>query len=257
MGLWTDHEPRNGASYEWLHAPARVGGDKSQAPAPPPPKPPRRRWRVLLAAAGLAGVFTALIVIATVALVDDGTPKNQAAVSPLAVSKSKTGTTRTNEIYAKVSSSVVSIQVKTATGAGSGTGFVISGDGTVVTNDHVVEDATQVQVRFDDHSQPVTARVVGTDPSSDLAVLHVDPGKAPAPMKPLTLADSDNVAVGDNAIAIGFPLGLDRTATRASSPASSAPSRRPTTSRSTTSCRRTRRSTPATRAARCSTTAAA
>ena len=100
----------------------------------------------------------------------------------------------------------------TGTGGASGSGFVISDDGTVVTNDHVVEGTDRVEVRFDDSSQGVDAEVVGTDPSSDLAVLRVDPADAP-PLKPLTLADSDNVRVGDNAVAIGFPLGLDRTAT--------------------------------------------
>jgi putative serine protease PepD len=134
-------------------------------------------------------------------------------VSPIAVSTSKTGRTRINEIYSRVSASVVSIAVKTGSGGATGSGFVISGDGTIVTNDHVVEDASQVEVRFDDHSLPVSAHVLGTDPSSDLAVLEVDPSKMPAAAKPLTLADSKNVTVGDNAIAIGFPLGLDRTAT--------------------------------------------
>ncbi len=85
--------------------------------------------------------------------------------------------------------------------------------GTIVTNDHVVEDANQVEVRFDDHTQPVSAKVLGTDPSSDLAVLSVDASKVPPKSKPLTLADSSTVEVGDNAVAIGFPLGLDRTAT--------------------------------------------
>ena len=66
-------------------------------------------------------------------------------------------------------------------------------------------------LRFDS-GRGIDAEVVGTDPSTDLAVLRVDPEDAP-PLKPLTLADSDNVTVGDNAIAIGFPLGLDRTAT--------------------------------------------
>jgi putative serine protease PepD len=134
-------------------------------------------------------------------------------VSPLAVSKSPTGPTRWNEIYRRVNASVVSIQVGTSSGGATGSGFVISGDGTIVTNDHVVEDANQVQVRFDDQSQPVPAHVVGTDPSSDLAVLSVDPSKVPGGLKPLTFADSSQVRVGDNAIAIGFPLGLDRTAT--------------------------------------------
>ncbi len=67
-------------------------------------------------------------------------------------------------------------------------------------------------MRFDDKGQAIPAKVIGSDPSSDLAVLRVDPGRAPA-LHPLTLADSGNVRVGDNAVAIGFPLGLDRTAT--------------------------------------------
>ena len=103
--------------------------------------------------------------------------------------------------------------MRTASGGGKGSGFVIGGNGTIATNDHVVEDADRVQVRFDDNGQPVPARVLGTDPSSDVAVLRVDPSKMPAAAKPLTLADSRNVTVGDNAIAIGFPLDLDRTAT--------------------------------------------
>ena len=67
-------------------------------------------------------------------------------------------------------------------------------------------------MRFDDDASPVNARVVGTDPSSDLAVLDVD-ASAAAGVTPLPLAESDSVKVGDAAIAIGFPLGLDRTAT--------------------------------------------
>ncbi len=106
----------------------------------------------------------------------------------------------------------MSIQAEQGAGGATGSGFVIAGDGTIVTNDHVVEGADRVEVRFDDSSQGVPAQVVGTDPSSDLAVLRVDPDDAPE-LQPLTLADSDNVRVGDNAIAIGFPLGLDRTAT--------------------------------------------
>ena len=67
-------------------------------------------------------------------------------------------------------------------------------------------------MRFDDDASPVDARVVGTDPSSDLAVLEVD-ASAASGVTPLALAESDTVEVGDAAIAIGFPLGLDKTAT--------------------------------------------
>jgi putative serine protease PepD len=110
-----------------------------------------------------------------------------------------------------VSAGVVSIKVTMGSGGASGSGFVVDGNGTVVTNDHVVEDASTVKVYFDDKTQGIDATVVGTDPSSDVAVLHVDPSKVT--LHPLTFADSDGVAVGDAAIAIGYPLGLDRTAT--------------------------------------------
>jgi V8-like Glu-specific endopeptidase len=114
-------------------------------------------------------------------------------------------------IYAQASSGVVSVHVSSGSGTASGTGFVFDRDGTIVTNAHVVGDAQEAQVRFDDDA-PVQATVVGTDPSSDLAVLHVDPAQA-GTLHPLTLAESDNVRVGDTAIAVGYPFGLDRTAT--------------------------------------------
>ena len=101
--------------------------------------------------------------------------------------------------------------MSSGSGTASGTGFVFDSDGTIVTNAHVVGDAQEAQVRFDDDA-PVQAQVVGTDPSSDLAVLHVDPAQA-GTLQPLTLGESDDVRVGDTAIAVGYPFGLDRTAT--------------------------------------------
>ncbi len=81
-----------------------------------------------------------------------------------------------------------------------------------MTNAHVVGDNKQVTVRFGEQkSHP--ADVLGTDPSSDLAVLSVDPRDLPKSVKPLRFADSRGVRVGDVAIAIGNPFGLDRTAT--------------------------------------------
>jgi putative serine protease PepD len=115
-------------------------------------------------------------------------------------------------IYASVSPSVVRIIVQEGGSEASGTGFVIDTGGTIVTNAHVVGSATSAQVRLDDSSATIQARVLGTDASSDLAVLRVDSAKT-AHLRPLTLADSDSVQVGDLAVAIGYPLGLDRTAT--------------------------------------------
>jgi len=111
-------------------------------------------------------------------------------------------------VYAAASPSVVSVRTQT----GSGTGFLVDNDGTIVTNAHVVGDSQQVQVRFDDKGELHNAQVLSVDTSTDLAALKVD-GGAPDGVRPLQLADSDKVQVGDPAIAIGYPLGLDRTAT--------------------------------------------
>jgi putative serine protease PepD len=208
MGLWTDPDARNGSSYEWLHTPVRPLVE----PPPPPPPPPRRRGRAFYAAVVGAVIALAAVTSGVVVWLTDGTGGNDTkAVAPLPFSSGGTKQTRINEIYERVNAGVVSIQVRTGGGAASGSGFVVDGNGTIVTNDHVVADATSVRVRFDDKGTAITASIVGTDPSSDLAVVHVDPSKAT--LKPLTLADSRNVAVGDNAVAIGYPLGLDRTAT--------------------------------------------
>jgi S1-C subfamily serine protease len=91
-----------------------------------------------------------------------------------------------------------------------GSGFVVDKDGHIVTNFHVVQGASRVEVSFS-NQDTVKATIVGTDPSTDLAVLKVDaPAKA---LTPLALANSDAVQVGDPVVAIGNPFGLDRTVT--------------------------------------------
>jgi S1-C subfamily serine protease len=91
-----------------------------------------------------------------------------------------------------------------------GSGFVIDKDGHIVTNYHVVQGASEIEVSFS-NQDTVKAKVVGTDPSTDLALLKVDvDAKA---LTPLSLADSDKVAVGDPVVAIGNPFGLERTVT--------------------------------------------
>ncbi len=91
-----------------------------------------------------------------------------------------------------------------------GSGFVIDTKGDIVTNDHVVQGATGIRVGFSSGA-PYPAKVVGTDPSTDMAVLRVD---APASaLHPLAFADSSTIQVGDPAYAIGNPFGLDRTMT--------------------------------------------
>jgi S1-C subfamily serine protease len=92
----------------------------------------------------------------------------------------------------------------------TGSGFVVDRRGRILTNYHVVAGASRVTVAFAD-KRTVTARVVGTDPSNDLAVLAVDPSRAR--LEPLALGRSRTVRVGDPTLAIGNPFGLDRTLT--------------------------------------------
>ncbi len=113
-------------------------------------------------------------------------------------------------IYASAKNSVVPVRV-TGLASGSGTGFVIDRGGVIVTNAHVVKDAQKVEVRLGDKAGYVDAEVVGTDLSSDLAVLRVD-SSAASKLRPLPLADSDKVRVGDQTLAIGYPLGINRSA---------------------------------------------
>ena len=91
--------------------------------------------------------------------------------------------------------------------------FVVDDDGTIVTNAHVVGGSKDVTVRFDEDDEEVDARVLGTDPSSDIAVLKIDPEAAGGRVQPLELAKAGAVNVGDTAMAIGNPFGLERTAT--------------------------------------------
>jgi S1-C subfamily serine protease len=95
-------------------------------------------------------------------------------------------------------------------GEATGSGFVIDKAGTILTNAHVVNGATKVTVQFQ-NKQSVDAKVLGRDESTDLALLQVDP--AGLKLTPLTLGSSKGVQVGDPAIAIGNPFGLERTLT--------------------------------------------
>ncbi len=95
-------------------------------------------------------------------------------------------------------------------GTATGSGFVLDGEGYVLTNAHVVDQATDVKVRFGENDT-LEAKVIGTDLSTDLAVIKVDPKETD--LEPIALGDSKAVRVGDPAIAIGNPFGFDRTVT--------------------------------------------
>jgi S1-C subfamily serine protease len=124
--------------------------------------------------------------------------------------------------YQQVSPSVVQIEVIQKPGSGSsssgsngsslvsGSGFVYDSSGDIVTNNHVITDAQTILVFFPDGTQ-VEANLVGADPGSDLAVIHVTAD--PSLIQPVTLGDSSTVKVGQLVVVIGYPFGLDSTMT--------------------------------------------
>ena len=103
-----------------------------------------------------------------------------------------------------------SSQPQTEVEQGLGSGFLISPDGYLLTNEHVIDGATSIMVTIAGQSQPVSGQVVGSDKDLDLAVLKVNAG---SDLPYLKFGDSDNSRVGDWAIAIGNPYGLDNTVT--------------------------------------------
>jgi putative serine protease PepD len=187
---------------------------------------------VAIAAAALAGGGAGA---GAVALSHSSSPHVAAAAPPVATSSANnvaaTSALSLEEIAKQSTKSVVEVDATlTASqspypyggggngggggGGGSasatGTGFVYDGDGHIVTNEHVIDGASSVSVKLSDGST-WKATVVGSDTSSDLAVLKIS---APAAkLTPLPLADSSAVQVGDGVVAIGNPFGLDGTVT--------------------------------------------
>jgi len=117
-----------------------------------------------------------------------------------------------SEIYDQDGPGVAFIQADGASGEATGSGFVLDRQGYILTNAHVVEGARSTQVSFDDNSGDlIDAKIVGADPSTDIALLKVDPNDTK--LRPLQLGDSEKTKVGDPVVAIGNPFGYSRTVT--------------------------------------------
>jgi putative serine protease PepD len=190
---------------------ARAAAERERAAAGPTGAPPRTIRLSTAGAIALAAAAIAGGAFAAGAILNDGGGDKVAPLPAVSGKPVQPGRAKTpaGKIYAAASPAVVSIR----TDVGSGTGFLIDDKGTLVTNAHVVGDADRVVVKFGPDGRSLDGEVKGTDPSSDLAVVDIDPTNAPRNAKPLQFADSRQVQVGDTAIAIGNPFGLDRTAT--------------------------------------------
>lgn len=187
------------------------------APSDTPARSPRRSFGAGTLAAGMlvAGLVGGGVVAGADALLDG---PDQVAVSSEAaprnvVVNNNQSVTEITAAAAKAVPSVVTIAVSAGSGSGSGSGIILDAEGNILTNTHVVTLGGQaakpaVEVRTSD-GRVHQAKVVGTDPLSDLAVIKID---APN-LQPATLGESGKLNVGDTAVAIGAPLGLSGTVT--------------------------------------------
>jgi S1-C subfamily serine protease len=183
------------------------------APSGPPPTDPKRRSRLRQFVVGaLVGGLCGALVASGAFLAfgnddDSSTAPSRPATTSNQVARDSSTIGREGDIagiIAKVEPAVFAITVDQGGSRGAGTGFVISDNGLAVTNAHVVQDASQVKVELND-GRVVDARVVGRDPSADVAVLRLN-GSG---FTPACLADSNAVQVGDDVVAIGNALALE------------------------------------------------
>jgi putative serine protease PepD len=179
------------------------------------PRSSRRTIGAVVLGAGVTLIVIAAIAFTGVVHLPTGrsTPTSAPApVVPTASSRSTMPADSLSKLYRSVSDGVVYVQSTTDQGTASGSGFVLDTKGDIVTNEHVIDGANAVQVRVGEQGSPVDAQVVGADTNSDVAVLKVDPS-AVSKAHPLALGNSDNLEIGQSAVAIGSPFGLQGTLT--------------------------------------------
>ncbi|WP_406401238.1 trypsin-like peptidase domain-containing protein [Streptomyces sp. NBC_00879] len=180
----------------------------SHQPAPPPPRAKAKRPVALIAAVAIAAAVIGGGASALVQqLTDSNTGSSGSAVPGTTVAQSNKGTVAS--VAQAVSPSIVEINATSSAGQSTGSGVIITADGEIITNNHVIAGADSVKVRLST-GKTYTAKVVGTDPGKDLALIKLEGASG---LKAAALGDSSKVAVGDEVVAIGSPEGLTGTVT--------------------------------------------
>ena len=188
-------------------------------PPPPPKTKSRRKLRALALALVVVAIGFGSGILGTIAADEWNITIGSTRISgssnvPLVTSEVDSddpslGTTVVAQVVNMLADSVVTInsQISDASGEGeaSGTGVVLTSDGEILTNAHVVEGATKVSVRFAGETEPRTATVLASDPGNDLALLKINATN----LKPATFAQPGTIRIGDQVIAIGYALALD------------------------------------------------
>ena len=211
----SENEYRNDDHRTVGAAPAAVAERPDPAPSPPPsrdtPVPTgaaRLGWRQYVAVAAVAGLASAGVAVpVSLGLSTDPDAGADASTAQEAAVTFDADEPLTAAIAAQVGPSVARLDVRGPRGTGSGSAVVYTSDGYLLTNAHVVEGARQIAATLPD-GQRLDGEIVGTDPTSDIAVVKVDASDLPVP----AFADGEP-AVGETAVAIGSPFGLDGSVT--------------------------------------------
>ena len=217
-----DHDPTHDPSQYPSQYPSQEGSQEApSAPSEPPrlSRPSGMFTAILLSGALVVGGLGGLAGAAGFAAVDYLNGDSATASSPADTISAVTDREDTpakdgtiEDVANSVLPSVVKINVRGAQGQGSGSGIILSSDGEILTNNHVVEvagDGGTIAVNFDDGSAAM-AEIVGTDPLTDLAIIKAQDVSG---LTPASLGESRNLDVGEQVLAIGSPFGLEATVT--------------------------------------------
>ncbi|MSW50081.1 MAG: PDZ domain-containing protein [Actinobacteria bacterium] len=223
--LWSDG-PSEDEHHGWLDAEPDAPATKEHRPAPAEEPTRQHRTGRMSRREPREGpstwqqvrpkLLTPLVALCVVALLASGIAIGTRLIGERTVERTvvagNSGGATSSQIKAAYTAAHDGV-LRVTTSQGNGTGWVYDDRGTIVTNNHVIAGGGDtVKVRFTDDGADVDARVLGTDVSSDLAVLRVDPNDVDK-LVPLKVAESDDVETGDPVVAIGYPLGLDQTTT--------------------------------------------
>ncbi|HET9563884.1 MAG TPA: trypsin-like peptidase domain-containing protein [Mycobacterium sp.] len=212
--------------YDWRYAtqqhgyrqpydPYRGAPQQPQPAAPPPrPAPKRSRAGALTAGALAIAVVSAAIGGGVALVAKDGSPNagGTSITAAPSVPAASLPAGSVEQVAAKVVPSVVKLETDMGRASEEGSGIILSSDGLILTNNHVVaaaKDNGETTITFAD-GRTTTFTLVGTDPSSDIAVVKAD---GVSDLTPITLGSSANLRVGQDVVAIGSPLGLEGTVT--------------------------------------------
>ncbi|MFD7236231.1 S1C family serine protease [Streptomyces syringium] len=197
------HGGGSGGGHSGFAAPAPAGGPPAGQAAP------RARARGPVALLAACAIVAAVVGGGSAALVGELTDGSGGGGQSTPVRNVASKSSGVSAVAKALKPSIVEIKAATSSGQSTGSGVIITSDGEIVTNNHVVAGSDTVKVNLSDGTTR-TAKVVGTDPGKDLALIKVEGGSG---LKAAQLGDSGKVQVGDEVVAIGSPEGLTGTVT--------------------------------------------